>query len=98
MFETCAQMVSFFPIKNTAIAFTEAQSALGIQGREDLTGHQDWTLHTQSYLARDWGEGHSKQRKSHEQQQCKDEAQTRRTGRTENDPMASFLPLSLHIT
>lgn len=36
MLKTCAQMVSFFPRKNTAIAFMEAQSALGIQGREDL--------------------------------------------------------------
>ena len=49
-------------------------------------GHLDWTLHTQSHLARDWGEGHSKQKKSHEQRQCKDEVCTCRSGRTENDP------------
>ena len=67
-------MVSFFQEK--AIAFMEAQSALGMQGREDLTGPLDGTLHTQNHLARDWGEGHSIQKKSHEQQ-CKDEACTR---------------------
>lgn len=72
----------------------EAQSALGIQGREDLTGHLDGTLHTQNHLARDWGEGNSTQKKSHEQQ-CKDEACTRRSGRTEKDLRDQ---LSLHIT
>lgn len=85
-------MVSFFQEK--AIAFMEAQSALGMQGREDLTGPLDGTLHTQNHLARDWGEGHSIQKKSHEQQ-CKDEACTRRSGRTENNPRDQ---LSLHIT